>query len=127
MWLFMLVCFVIGVVTESFAQWQKLWAYKHPMIRVCNVLVVFTLLFGFMSYHLQNHLLSAVLAGAVWGVVYEVVNDRWVKGWRFLGNPRWLIGPVAVYGVGVAWGAIVPIAVLLITLIANVLPVKPLL
>lgn len=113
MLVFCLICFVMGVVTEAFAQWQKLWVYKHPMIRVCNVLFVFTLLFGAMSYYLHDNLLLAVIAGVVWGLIYEVVNIRWFNGWSFPGNPSWLKGNVAVYGIGVAWGVIVPIAVLL--------------
>lgn len=117
MWLFFLVCFVIGVVTEAFAQWQQLWAYKKPITRVCNVLIVFTVLFGLISYYLQNSLVLAVILGAVWGVIYEIVNDRWAKGWDFLGNPSWLKGEVAVWGVGLAWGAIPPIAVGLVGLI----------
>lgn len=117
MLLYFLVCFLIGVVTESFAQWQKLWAYKKPITRVCNVLIVFTVLFGLISYFLQNNLVWAVILGAVWGVAYEVVNDRYIKGWDFLGNPSWLKGDVAVWGVGLAWGAIPPIAVFLVSVV----------
>lgn len=107
------ICFVMGVVTEAFAHWQKLWEYKHPMIRIGNMLFVFTLLFGLLSYYLHDNLVLAVIAGVVWGLIYEVVNIRWLHAWSFPGNPSWLKGNVAVYGVGVSWGAIVPIAVLL--------------
>lgn len=112
MWLFFLVCFVIGVITECFAQWQQLWVYKKPITRVCNVLFVFTVLFGLISYLFKDNLLLAMALGTVWGVSYEVVNDRWTKAWDFLGNPSWLTGQTAVWGVGIAWGLIPLIAVL---------------
>lgn len=121
MLLYFFVCFVMGIVTETVAQRQKLWAYAHPITRVCNVLFVFTVLFGLISYTLKDTVLWAIIAGAVWGVGYEVVNDRWVKAWRFLGTPSWLIGQTAVWGVGLAWGAIPPIAVLSVNLIQRLI------
>ncbi len=102
-----LACLVIGAITEALSHWQKLWIYDPPWLRVASVLIVFGLVFGWMSTALADY--PAILrfaAGAGVGIVYEAVNLTLLRAWSFPNQQLlFLRGPVALaVGAGIPWG-----------------------
>lgn len=109
------VSLVMGIVTEALAYGLKLWLYRKASLRVLNIVLVFGLIYGGMSWLLADQgVLAQFVAGAGFGLAYEIVNDRWLKAWYFPGGTlTWLRGQPAVIGVGLAWGLVPVIAVAL--------------
>src|SRR2546423_3882485 len=106
-----IACLILGAVTESLAYWKKLWVYDAPWLRLASVLVVFGLLFGWLSTIVGNYppLLRFTL-GAIVGVIYEGANLMLLHAFSFP-NQRLLFlrGPIALaFGAGIPWG-IVPL------------------
>jgi|SRR5215471_13938977 len=102
-----LACMILGVVTEALSQWQKLWIYQYSWWPIVSVLVVFGLLFGWLSTMVADYspFLRFVL-GAVVGVAYEGANLWLLHIWHFP-NQRLLFlrGRVALaLGAGIPWG-----------------------
>ena len=108
----MLACVVIGIITEAVSHWQKLWIYDPPWLRLASVLMVFGLVFGWMSTVLADH--PAILRfaiGAGVGIVYEALNLSLLRVFTFP-NQRLLFlrGRVALaVGAGMPWG-LLPLA-----------------
>ena len=106
-------CLVIGAITEGLAYWQGLWIYDRSWKRVASLLIVFGLIFGFLSTLVADY--SALLrfaAGAIVGVVYEGLNLGVLRVFSFP-NQRLLFlrGPVALsLGAGIPWGLLPLIA-----------------
>lgn len=107
---------VLGLLVEALAYALGLWSYPRAWLRIPNVLLVFGLVYGGLSWGLHGQgALVLFAAGALLGLAYELANDRWLKFWRFPGDP-WtgLKGKPAVLGVGVAWG-FVPLIITWVT------------
>jgi len=105
----MLVCLVIGAVTEALSHWQKLWLYEPSWLRVANVLIVFGLFFGWLSTALADQSAFVRFAtGAGVGIVYEAANLTLFRAWSFPEQQLvFLRGPVALaVGAGIPWGFI---------------------
>ena len=101
------VCLVIGAITEGLAYWQGLWTYNRFWKRVASLLIVFGLIFGFLSTAVADYpALLRFAAGAIVGVVYEALNLAVLRVFSFP-NQRLLFlrGPVALsLGAGLPWG-----------------------
>ena len=111
---------LLGVITEALAYALSLWWYHKAWMRIPNILVVFGLVYGTLSWVTAPWgLLVGFACGAAIGLLYEWVNDRWLKIWHFPGDPwTWLRGRRAVIGVGLAWGFVPLIVILLEPLFA---------
>lgn len=109
------ICLTMGVATEACAYALKLWLYRKAWLRILNIVFTFGLIFGGMSWLLADQgTLVQFAAGAGFGIAYEIVNDRWLKAWFFPGGTLpWLSGQPAVIGVGLTWGFVPVMAVLL--------------
>lgn len=105
----------MGAATEALAYTLMLWLYRAAWLRILNIVLVFGLIYGGLSWLLANQgVLAQFAAGAGFGLAYEIVNDRWLKAWYFTGGTLpWLSGQPAVIGVGLAWGFVPVIAVAL--------------
>jgi hypothetical protein len=112
---YLLIGIALGVATEILARAAGLWRYRHAALPLANVALMFGVVHGGLAYALARHgWISVFLAGAAIGVAYEIVNDQVLKAWTFPGTTLpWLRGSVAVFGVGIAWGFVPVIIVLL--------------
>jgi hypothetical protein len=111
-----LVCLVIGAVTEALSHWQKLWIYDPPWLRIVSVLLVFGVFFGWMSTALADYsAFFRFVVGAGVGVVYEAANLTLLRAWSFPDQQLvFLRGPVALaVGAGIPWG-LIPLVVPLV-------------
>lgn len=117
---YILIALLLGTLTEALAYALSLWWYRNAWMRIPNVLIVFGLVFGALSWlTAQQSLLVQFVPGAVLGLAYEFANDRWLKIWHFPGDPwTWLTGRRAVIGVGLAWGFVPPLVVWLVWTLA---------
>ena len=100
------ICLAMGVATEACAYVLKFWLYRNAGLRILNIVFIFGLIFGGMSWLLADQgMLLRFAVGAGFGIAYEIVNDRWLKAWYFHGGTLpWLSGQPAVIGVGLTWG-----------------------
>lgn len=114
------ICIALGSATEALAYALKLWLYRAAWLRILNIVLTFGLIFGGMSWLLAGHgVLAQFAAGAGFGLAYEIANDRWLKAWSFPGGTLpWLTGQPAVIGVGLTWGFVPVMAVVLARVIA---------
>ena len=117
---YILIAIVLGVMTEALAYALSLWWYRNAWMRIPNVLLVFGVIYGALSWATaQQSLLVQFIPGAAFGLCYEWINDRWLKIWHFPGDPwTWLKGRRAVISVGLAWGFVPPIVVWLVWTLA---------
>jgi hypothetical protein len=102
-----LVCLAVGAATEVLSSWQRLWVYHPPWLRAAGVLVVYGLIFGWMSTALAVYpALWRFAAGAAFGVAYEAANLAVFRFWSFPQKRLlFLRGPVALaLGAGIPWG-----------------------
>jgi hypothetical protein len=101
----------LGVLAEALAYALALWLYHIAWMRLFNVFLIFGLLFGYVSFALADKSIwLAMGAGALLGLVIEVLNDRWLKIWYFPGDPwAFFKGRPAVVGVGLSWALVPPI------------------
>lgn len=116
-----IICAIaLGVVTEALAYALSLWWYRNAWMRIPNILIVFGLVYGSLSWLVaQQGLVVQFIPGAVIGLLYEFANDRWLKWWQFPGDPwTWLTGQRAVIAVGLAWGFVPPMVVGLVWVLA---------
>ena len=102
-----IACLILGVVTEGLSYWQKLWVYDPPWLRLVSILVVYSLLFGWLSTTVADYppWLRFALGAAV-GVLYEGANLMLLHIFSFP-NQRLLFlrGPMALaLGAGIPWG-----------------------
>jgi len=102
-----LACLVIGAATEALSYWKRLWIYSHPWLRVASVLIVFGLIFGWMSTALADY--PAILrfaAGAAFGIIYEAANLTLLRVFSFPNQQLlFLRGSFALaVGAGIPWG-----------------------
>lgn len=113
-WLGMIgIGIALGVVTEALARLLRLWVYQDWLTPVLNVLLMFGLAFGTLSWILVGHPVLAAFAGAGVGIAYEYANHVVLRLWHFP-NDRLLFlhgAPALVIGVGLAWGAIPPVII----------------
>jgi hypothetical protein len=112
---YLLIGIALGVATEILARVAGLWRYRHPALPLANVALMFGVVHGGLAHALARHgWIWLFLVGAAIGVAYEIVNDRVLKAWTFPGTTLpWLRGQVAVIGVGLAWG-LVPVMIVLL-------------
>lgn len=117
---YILCAITLGILTEALAYALSLWWYRNAWMRIPNILLVFGLLYGGLSWVLASQgILLQFAAGAGLGLAYEVANDRWLRIWHFPGDPwAWLKGQPAVIGVGLAWGCVPPLVVWLVPVFA---------
>jgi hypothetical protein len=97
----------MGIVTETISYALKLWVYNPPWLRVLNVVVVFGLIFGWMSTVLAQHPAWLRFAtGAAFGIAYEAANLMVFHAWLFPNNQlAFLWGRTALtFGAGICWG-----------------------
>jgi hypothetical protein len=101
----------MGVMVEALAYALALWLYRIAWMRIVNVTLVFGLVFGGMAWMLRKEeLWIQMAAGAVVGVLIEILNDSLLKIWHFPGDPwTFLKGRPAVIGVGLSWALVPPI------------------
>ena len=112
-----------GVAIEIAAAVLGLWRYRHPVLPVLNVLIMFGLVHGVLLAGLvgAQRPLSAMapvlfMLGALVGLGYEAANHFSLKSWTFGERPLLGVGrdlDKAVL-VGVAWGA-TPVMVKLVS------------
>lgn len=127
-----MACFVsalvIGVITEAFARAMGLWRYRSPAFLFLNILVVFGLLQGLgvgwvVGGRNATRGVFPVLfmVGAVLGILVEGLNEFWLHAWFWSDRPllgiRRSVDKSAV--VGVAWGFVPLVTVLLARVIAT--------
>ena len=114
----MLVCLALGTATEAVSAGLHLWLYEPAWLRVANVVLVFGVLFGWLSSVLAaSPGALRFLVGAAVGITYEALNLAVLRAWSFP-QDRLLVlqGPVALaLGVGVAWGLLPLVAPLLMS------------
>lgn len=112
---YLLIAALLGVVSEALAWRLGLWLYNRPGVRVFNILVTFGLIYGGLGYGLaEQGFVMQFTVGAALGLVNEAVNDRYIRAWYFPGRSvPWLQGPAAVVVIGLLWGLVPPIVVLL--------------
>lgn len=110
---YILVCLLIGVITEALAARLGLWRYRLAWMRPFNVVVTFGLVYGGISWWFDG-------AGALWlfgvgaalGLVNEAANEYGFRAWYFPGRAvSWLRGNTAVVLIGLGWGLVPLIAV----------------
>lgn len=109
MWLYILLGIIVGIIAELLAYTLKLWLYKHALFWVSNVLLMFGVVGGVMSYTAmqQGNLALAVFAMGMLGLVYEVVNIYKLKLWTFPAKTiPWLKGNTAVVATTAAWAGV---------------------
>lgn len=102
-----LACLALGVVTEALSSWKRLWLYNPPWLRVASVLIVFGLIFGWMSTALADYPASLRFAtGAGFGILYEAVNLSLLRIFSFPNQQLlFLRGTFALaVGAGIPWG-----------------------
>ena len=106
-----IACIILGVITEGLSYWQTLWIYDPPWLRFVSILVVFGLIFGWLSTTVADYPpLVRFAVGAIAGVLYEGSN---LMVFHFFSFPNqrllFLRGPIALaLGAGIPWG-IVPL------------------
>jgi len=106
-----IACIILGVITEGLSYWQRLWIYDPPWLRFVSILVVFGLIFGWLSTTVADYPpLVRFAVGAIAGIVYEGSN---LMVFHFFSFPNqrlsFLRGPIALaLGAGIPWG-IVPL------------------
>jgi hypothetical protein len=127
-----MACFVsavaIGVCAEAVARIFSLWRYRSPALLIINIVVVFGFLQGFGvgwvvgGRHATRGVFPVLfMVGAVLGILIEGVNEFWLHAWSWsdrslLGIRRSVDKSAAV---GVAWGFVPLLTVLLARLLAS--------
>ena len=102
-----IACLILGVLTEGLAYWQKLWIYDPWWLRVVGIVVVYGLLFGWLSTAVGSYPAGwRFAAGALAGVLYEGSNLLWLHLFTFPnGRLLFLRSPTAIIlGAGIPWG-----------------------
>ena len=105
-----------GVAIEAIAAALDWWIYHPPWFRAVNILVVFTLIFGWLSSALvASPLWMRFGAGAAFGIAYEGLNLAVLHAWSFPDDRLLFLRgtPALVLGVGLSWGLIpvlIPVA-----------------
>lgn len=102
-----LACLIVGVITEASSYFLRLWLYDPPWLRLVSVLVVFGLVFGWVSNVLAGYPAGLrFAAGAALGVTYEALNLTLLHAFKFPNQRLWFLrGSVALaLGAGIPWG-----------------------
>jgi hypothetical protein len=125
-------CFVsalaIGICSEALARALGLWRYRSPALLLFNIIVVFGLLQGFCvgwvigGRNATRGIFPVLfMVGAVLGILIEGLNEFWLHAWSWSDRPllgiRRSVDKSAA--VGVAWGFVPLVTVLLARLIAT--------
>jgi hypothetical protein len=100
-------CLALGIVTEVISHSLKLWSYEPAWLRIANVVVVFGLVFGWLSSAVaEQPIIVQFSVGAILGVAYEAANLLFLHLWSFPNNQvLFLRGRTAlILGAGIPWG-----------------------
>lgn len=103
----------LGVVVEALARLSSAWRYRHVGFVLVNLLVMYGVIQGSLAASVSRRgLLVAAGFGAMAGLLYEIINLRWLHWWSFP-NQRMIVvrGHFAILAVlTVLWGLVPPIA-----------------
>lgn len=108
----LMACVAVGVVAELASYQLNLWVYRRPWLRGFSVIVVFGLVFGWLSTLVSEQPLAIrFIAGSVVGITYEAANLLWLQLFAFQ-EPLSLIPSrfVVIIVAGVPWGVIPAVA-----------------
>jgi hypothetical protein len=84
LWRCIVIGMLIGVIAEIIARVLRLWLFRHPLLALLNVLVVYGLIMGALASRIRplGALLTFAIAAAV-GLAYELANLQFLRFWRF--------------------------------------------
>jgi hypothetical protein len=83
-WKLILIGMAIGVVAEIVARALRLWLYRHPLLVLLNIVVVYGLIMGGLASRLRPlGALFVFAAAAIIGLSYELANLQFLRFWRF--------------------------------------------
>lgn len=83
-WKFILIGMAIGVVAEIVARVLRLWLFRHPLLVLFNIVVVYGLIMGGLASRLRPlGVLSVFAAAVIIGLAYELANLQFLHFWRF--------------------------------------------
>ena len=124
---YMLICLLLGVVTEAVARLFKLWRYVQPQTALLNIIAVFGFIMGGITGlvpHIGLWKACALAAGV--GFAYEVVNLRFLHWWHFAGERLLFIrGHHAIVLVlAVLWGALPVVTATVLAAVRHPFPAR---
>ncbi len=103
----------LGVVTETLARLSNAWRYRRAGFVLVNLLVMYGVVQGSLAALVPRRgALVAAALGAMSGLLYEIVNLRWLHWWSFPGQRMVMVrGHVAILAVlTILWGLVPPFA-----------------
>lgn len=108
-----LAAMFVGMVAEALARLSNAWRYRRRGFVVVNLLVMYGVIQGSLAASVSRRgILVAAGLGAMAGLLYEIINLRWLHWWSFPGQRMVVVrGHLAILAVlTVLWGLVPPIA-----------------